>query len=652
MRLCFTFLILSVLALAQPPDPGRRQYETRCGRCHGGDATGGETGPGIVAQLDARSDQELAAFLHVGRPGNGMPAFDLATAEMNDLVRYLRTLQPISRSAPRSSARRSVTLTNGTKLEGETLAEGMSDLQIRADDHKIHLLRKSGDRYRAVTSQTDWTTYHGDPSGNRYTRLTQIDKTNVSGLAPKWVFPIPNVGQVETTPLVVEGIMYISSANECWGLDAGSGRVIWHYQRPRTKGLAGNAAIGFNRGVAVAGDRLFMLTDNAHMISMNRFNGELLWETEMADWHQNYNGTSAPLTVGNLVISGTAGGDEGARGFVAAYDQQSGKEVWRFWTVPKPGEPNSETWKGKELDHRSGATWMTGTYDPQLDLVYWPTGNPGPDFDGDERQGDNLYTDCVLALEAKTGKLRWYYQFTPHDLHDWDAQEPPVLVDTAWQGQPRKLLLQANRNGFFYVFDRTNGELLLAKTFLKKVNWAEGIGKDGRPILQTLKEDANGDTYVCPGFQGGTNWFSTSFNPATGLYYFQALERCNVFSKRSMEWESGKGYMGGAARPAPGETFQKSVRALNIQTGEIVWDLPQVTGTLTASAGLLSTASGLVFFGENSGSFMAADAATGKPLWEFPTNQVWKASPMTYVFDNKQYIAIAAGQSIMAFALP
>jgi alcohol dehydrogenase (cytochrome c) len=386
MRLCFSLLLLPLYALAQPADPGRRQYETRCARCHGGDATGGESGPNIIAQLDARSDQELAAFLRTGRPGNGMPSFDLPAAEMNDLIRYLRSIQPISRSVPRSSARRNITLTDGTKLEGQTLAEGMSDLQIRTDDRKIRLLRKSGDRYRAVTSQSDWPTYHGDPSGNRYTKLTQIDKANVAGLAPRWVFPIPNVGQVENTPLVVEGIMYVSSANECWGLDAGSGRVIWHYQRPRTKGLAGNAAIGFNRGVAVAGDRLFMLTDNAHMISMNRFNGELLWETEMADWHQNYNGTSAPLTVGSLVISGTAGGDEGARGFVAAYDQQTGKEAWRFWTVPKPGEPNSETplvansWRGKELDHRSGATWMTGTYDPQLDLIYWPTGNPGPEL--------------------------------------------------------------------------------------------------------------------------------------------------------------------------------------------------------------------------------------------------------------------------------
>jgi alcohol dehydrogenase (cytochrome c) len=373
----------------------------------------------------------------------------------------------------------------------------------------------------------------------------------------------------------------------------------------------------------------------------------------MADWHLNYNGTSAPLTVGNLVISGTAGGDEGVRGFVAAFDQTTGKEVWRFWTVPLPGEPGSETWKGKDVEHRSGATWMTGTYDAALDTVFWPVGNPGPDFDGGEREGDNLYTDSILALDAKTGKLKWHYQFTPHDVHDWDAQEPPVLVDTNWQGQPRKLLLQANRNGFFYVLDRTNGQLLLGKQFLKKLNWAEGtIGKDGRPIMKILPKDANGDTYVCPGFQGGANWYSTSFNPATGLYYFSALERCNNFSPRHGEWQAGKGYMGGAARPAPGETFEKFLRAINIQTGEIAFDVPQVTTPQTASAGVMSTASGLVFYGENSGSFMAVDAANGKILWQFPTNQVWKASPMTYMFDNKQYVAIAVGTDIVAFGLP
>ncbi len=646
------FLTGLTLMRAQSPDAGRRQFESRCARCHGADATGGEAGPGIVTQIAARSDVQLTEFIRKGSPAKGMPAFALPDGELKELVPFLRSLAPISRDAPATVVRRKIQTADGKTIEGQVLSEGIAELALRTDDKRIQLLRKTGDRYRVVTSQTDWTTYNGDASGNRYSRLTQIDKTNVARMAPKWVFPIPNVSTVENTPLVIEGIMYVSSANECYALDAGSGRPVWHFQRPRTKGIAGNAAIGFNRGVAWAGDRIFMLTDNAHIVALNRFTGELMWETEMADWHQNYNGTAAPLIVGNTVVSGTAGGDEGVRGFVAAWDQATGKEVWRFWTVPKRGEPNAATWKDSALDHPSGATWMTGSYDAQLDTIYWAVGNPGPDFNGDDRPGDNLYTDSIVALDGKTGKLKWYYQFTPHDVHDWDAQEPAVLIDTTWQGQPRKLLLQANRNGFFYVLDRTNGELLLAKPFLRKLTWAEAIGKDGRPILNKLVETPEAETYVCPGFQGGTNWFSTSFNPATGLYYIQALERCNLFSKRTMEWQAGKSYMGGAARPAPGETFQKVLRAIDIRTGEIAWELPQVSGTATASAGTLSTASGLVFFGENSGSFMAADAVNGKPLWNFQTNQTWKASPMTYVFDNRQYVAVAAGQSILAFALP
>jgi alcohol dehydrogenase (cytochrome c) len=651
------YFILSVVwavvpATAQNVDAGKRQFENRCSRCHGADATGGESGPNITTQLANRTEAELASTIREGRPARGMPAFALNDQEMKELVPYLRSLAPTSRNAPLSTATRKLPLTTGQTLEGRVMSEGMTDLQLRTPDNKLRLLRKSGDQYRVVTSQVDWPSYNGDPSGNRYSKLEQINKGSVARLRPEWIFPMANAPQVENTPVVVEGVMYVSNANECYALDAGSGRMIWHFQRPRTKGVAGNAAIGFNRGVATAGDLIFMLTDNAHMLALNRYTGEVAWETEMADWHQNYNGTSAPLAVNNLVVTGTAGGDEGARGFVAAYDQASGKEVWRFWTVPKQGEPGSETWKGNSLEHPSGATWMTGTYDPQLDVIYWPIGNPGPDFNGDNREGDNLYTDSIAALDAKTGKLKWYYQFTPHDVHDWDAQEPPVLVDTDWQGQPRKLLIQANRNGFFYVLDRTNGELLLAKPFLKKLNWAEAIGKDGRPVLNTLKVNAEGETYVCPGFQGGTNWFSTSYNPGTGLYYFNALERCNLFSKRTMEWQSGKGFMGGAARPAPGETFEKYLRAIDIKTGEIKFDVPQVSGTLTASAGTLSTVAGIVFFGENSGDFMAADATTGKVLWQFQTNQTWKASPMTYMFANKQYVAVAAGPNIIAFALP
>ena len=273
-----------------------------------------------------------------------------------------------SRETPRqSSSARRVQTTDGRTLEGRVLNEGMADLQLRTDDQRIHLLRKAaGDRYRVVTSQRDWTTYHGDPGGNRYTTLTQIDKGNVARLAPRWVFPMPNVGtRSRPRPIVIDGIMYISSANEVYALDAGSGRQIWHYQRPRTKGLTATPPADSIAASPCPAIALFLLTDHAHMIAMNRFTGELLWDTEMADWRENYNGTSAPLVVGNLVISGTAGGDEGVRGFVAAYDTATGKEVWRFWTVPKPGEPGSETWQGKLTEHRGGAAWMTGTYDPQ-----------------------------------------------------------------------------------------------------------------------------------------------------------------------------------------------------------------------------------------------------------------------------------------------
>jgi alcohol dehydrogenase (cytochrome c) len=608
---------------------------------------GGELGPPILFRVAARSDQELATLIHDGLPNRGMPPSSLTTQETSDLIGFLRTLRP-RRHAP---VRRKIETTEGQTLEGLVLNQTSEELQLRTDDGRVHLLRTSGDRYRPVTSQADWTTYNGQPGGNRYTTLEQIDKNNAARLAVAWMFTMPNVSRAETTPVVFEGIMYITSGNECWALDAGSGREFWHFQRPRTKGLVGNAAGGFNRGVALAGNRVFMVTDNAHLLALERFSGELLWETEMADWHQNYNATSAPLVAGGLVMSGTAGGEQGARGFLAAYDPATGKEAWRFWTVPKPGEPGSETWIGKAIEHPSAAAWFTGTYDPQLDIIYWPTGNPGPDYNGEERGGDNLYSCSILALDAKTGKLKWYYQFTPHDVFDWDASEPPVLLDTDWQGQPRRLLVQANRNGFFYVLDRTDGKLLLAQPFVKKLTWAKEIGADGRPLLNPLPKTANGGIQVCPSQDGATNWFSTSYSPATGFYYVQALEKCSIYSKRPAEWEAGRSYMGGSSRNMPDETAQKVLRAIDIQTGKIAWELPQV-GDAASWGGTLSTVTGLLFFGEDSGMFMAVDAANGKELWRFQTNQLWKASPMTYVFDGRQYVAVCAGQNILAFALP
>jgi alcohol dehydrogenase (cytochrome c) len=566
---------------------------------------------------------------------------------MADTIAYLRTLKPRRVREMRTAA---VETTAGRKLEGTVLNESSDDMQLQTSDKQVHLLRKAGEKFREVTSQTDWPSYNGDTRGNRYSALNQINRKNVSKLAPKWVFSLPNTAPLQATPVVAGGLMYMTSANECYALDAGSGRLIWHYQRPRTRNLTGNAAGGINRGVALAGDRVFMVTDHAHIIALNRMTGDLLWETEMADWHQNYNATSAPLIVGSLVVSGSAGGDEGVRGFIAAFDQETGKEAWRFWTVPKPGEPGSETWKGRDINHPGSVAWFTGSYDPDLDTVFWQTGNPGNDLNGDERGGDNLYSCSIVALDAKSGKLKWYYQFTPHDVWDWDATEPAALIDTAWEGQPRKLLVQANRNGFFYVLDRTNGKLLLAKPFVKKLTWASEIGPDGRPVRLPNMEPTLTGNKICPGLEGAANWFSTSFNPSTGLYYVQTLEKCEIYTKTPMEWRAGRGYMGGTWVDTPGEPGRKILRGIDIRTGKAAWELSE-PGPAISWGGTLATAGGVVIFCEDSGALAAADATNGKPLWRFQTNQVWKASPMTYVFDNKQYVAVASGSNVIAFGL-
>ena len=642
-------LLVPVNLLAQASDPGRLLFEDRCARCHGSDGNGGELAPAIAYKLRTHNDQELSTIIRKGLPGRGMPPIQVSDAEVEPLIRFLRKLQP--RGFGRPPVHLKIQLTDSRNLEGEVLNEGFEDLQLRTSDNRVHLLRRAGDRYREVTSEKGWPSYNGDLGGNRFTTLSQITPANVSRLASKWVFTLPNTSRLEGTPVVVDGVMYVTSVNECYALDAGTGRRIWHFRLPKTAGIVGDVAAGINRGVAVAGDRVFMETDHAHIIAIHRMTGELLWNTEMADWHESYFATSAPLAVGNLVVSGVGGGELGSRGFVAAYDQASGKEVWRFWTIPKPGDPGSETWKGKGIAHGGAPTWFTGTYDAGLDTVYWPTGNPSAEYNGDDRLGDNLYSNCILALDARTGRLKWYFQTTPHDLWDWDATETPMVVDVVWEGKPRKLLLQANRNGFFYVWDRTDGKLLLAKPFVKNLTWASGIDPDGRPILNPNQEPSEAGTRVCPSQDGATNWFSPSFNPATFMFYLQTFEKCSVYTKRDPgTWEAGKDYLGGSQRTAPGEKAQRVLKAIDIRTGRVSWELPQ-PGPATSWGGTLATSTNLVIFGEEGGALMAVDAVTGRPLWSFPTNQIWKASPMTYLFDGKQYIAVAAGSDILTFAI-
>ena len=499
----------------------------------------------------------------------------------------------------------------------------------------------------------DWPAYHGSLTGNRHSALDQINTSNVKKLAIKWVFPI-NHFVLEVTPVVVDGVMFVTGANQVFALDAQTGRTIWHYQRDRSKEVTGDPAKGTNRGVAVLGDRVFLVTDNAHLIALHRVTGQLLWDSKMPDdepQNNNYGGTSAPLVVKDLVIAGVSGGDLGIRGFLSAYKVATGERVWRVWTVPKAGEPNSETWKGTSLplSGGGGATWMTGTYDAETDTLFWGVGNPYPAMNGDERQGDNLYTASVLALKPGTGDLKWYYQFTPHDLYDWDAAQTPMVVNRRYRGQVRKLLIQANRNGFFYVFDRTNGELLLAEKFVDKLNWASGIGKDGRPVLLPGVEPTREGTKACPSVLGATNWMSMAFNPSTGLFYLMALEACGIYVKPS-SWDPP---------PIPVEPGQKFLRALDIETGNRIWEVPQI-GPADSWGGVLSTAGGLVFFGEDSGAFAAVDAKTGKDLWQIQTNasaelgdgHSWRASPMTFMTAGKQYIAVAAGPNILCFGLP
>jgi len=496
-----------------------------------------------------------------------------------------------------------------------------------------------------------WPTYHGHLSGNRFSPLDQINIRNVNQLAPRWMFTIHGTPRdLQMTPVVAGGVMYLTSVNEAYALDARSGRELWHYRRPRTPGLAGDAASGINRGVALLGDRVFMVTDNAHVIALERTTGQLLWDVEMADSRQNYGATSAPLVVDDLVISGVSGGDEGVRGFVDAYRSATGARAWRFWTVPARGEPGSETWVGRAIEHGCAATWLTGTYDPESKLLYWPTGNPCPDYNGAERKGDNLYSNSVVALDARTGALKWHYQFTPHDLHDWDATETPMLVDATFQGQPRKLLLQGNRNGFFYVLDRLTGKVLLAEPFVRNITWASGIGADGRPRLLPGNEPTVEGQRVCPAVAGATNWPSTAFSPVTKFFYLFADESCAIYTKNDEWWEAGKSFYGGATRRVPRDTPAGAVvKALDIQTGRTAWEIQAGGGIL--GSGLMVTAGGLVFYGDGQGAFVAADSATGKPLWHFNTGERWKAGPMTYTVDGNQYVGMVAGSTVLAFGL-
>jgi PQQ-dependent dehydrogenase (methanol/ethanol family) len=569
-------------------------FAAQCAACHGEDGRGTAKGPALAMnpRVAEQTADQLAAYIERGNLAAGMPSFaDVPQNDRMSLARFLKRLNVDFISKPSA-----------------------------VDPASRPALTEA-------PQPGDWRTYNGSDSGNRFSPLAQITTTNVAALRVKWIFPM-QYAALETTPIAADGTLYVTGPNSVFAIDALTGGLVWQYSRPPTAGLVGDARLGTNRGVALLRDKIFFVTDNAHLLALDRATGSLLWETPMAPdaAGQHYGGTVAPLIVHDLVVAGVGGADHGIRGFLAAFAAETGALVWRTWTVPRRGEPGSETWKGKEPITGGGSTWLTGSYDASSDTLYWATGNPWPDSDDVDRPGDNLLTDCVLALNARTGALKWHYQFTPHDLKDRDATEPNVLVDTVYQGKPSTLLLHADRNGFFYVLDRTNGKVLLSKPFLRRVDWASSIGQDGRPIVK--------DPHGCP--SDAANWSSTAYSPETRLYYVLALEEC----------------VGDKPGGYPDQSGQRFLRAINIDTGDISWEVPQ-PGPARAKtwSGVLATAGGLIFYGQPNGGFAAVDQRTGASLWQFPTNVRMKASPMTFMAAGRQYVAVAAGPNILCFGL-
>ena len=744
---------------AEPAQAAPPQFLHTCSLCHGNDGKGTDRAPTMVgsAHLQSMSDADIAAIIQKGK--NRMPAFPLPQADIDRLVRYVRSLSSTasgtavagdakageaiffgegacstchvalgrgtsngpdlsniankmrlgnmqqvlanpSANITAGYAMASVGMNDGTTLRGFLRGQGSHDVVLQTGDGRLLPLLDS--EYRTITpdqksamgayrgtaeqqqnllaylstlrgvgvgpvkeaqapvaqaaidavahpAKGNWPNYNGTPDGNRNSTLDRINQKNVAKLQLQWTYPINFVG-LETTPVVVDGVMYVTGNNQVFALSGRTGREIWRYERPKSEGakISGDAAIGVNRGVAVLGDRVFYLTDNAHLIALDRLTGALLWDIDTPEGAPGqFGGTAAPLVVGDLVVTGVSGGDNGIRGFVAAYKATTGELAWKFMTIPKPEDtgPIADTWKGSALALGGGATWTTGSADPDAGIVYWPVGNPHPDTDGDERAGDNLYTNSDLALDARTGKLLWYFQFTPHDLHDWDANQPVVLVDGKWKGQDRKLLLHANRNGFLYVLDRETGKPLLASRMVDTLNWASGIDeKTWRPNLLPANETTLQGTVGCPAVRGATNWYSTAYSPATHLYYVMTVEDCTVYRKAD---DGGYGRYNDPAHPA-----KKILRAFDLETGKVVWQISQPGPVQSNYSGVLSTAGGLVFVGESSGGFAAVDAATGKDLWHFETNHAIKASPMTYEVNGRQYVAIASGANVLSFALP
>jgi alcohol dehydrogenase (cytochrome c) len=497
-----------------------------------------------------------------------------------------------------------------------------------------------------------WLTYSGAYDGWRYSPLQEIRRDNVGSLRVAWVYQARETGTFEATPLVADGVMYLTEPRgPVVALDVKTGRPLWRWDPVLPKDLRTLGYGPVNRGVALLDGTVFVGTLDARLVALDAVSGARRWEVRVGDNALGYGITSAPLAIDGKVVIGVSGGEAGIRGFLDAYDAKTGARVWRLHTIPGPGEPGHETWGGESWKTGGGPTWLTGSYDPALDLLYWGVGNPAPDWNGDVRPGDNLYTCALLAVEGRTGKLRWHFQFTPHDTHDWDANQIPVLLDAEVEGRPRRLVVTANRNAFYYVLDRETGEFLRGQAFAKQT-WAEGLDAKGRPLVKAGTEPSETGTLVWPSLQGATNWFSPAYSPRTGLLYVPVREMGSIYFKGEAEYVPGAYFLGGDEKMLPSEGPEGAsgaVRALDALRGERRFDFPLFSPKWS---GLLATGGDLLFGASNEGWIYALDAATGEALWTFQAGGAVAANPVSFQVEGRQHVALAVGNAMFVFALP
>jgi alcohol dehydrogenase (cytochrome c) len=602
---------------------GQKNFEAVCSACHGADALGGN-GPNLLSHITNATEWSFFSTTKWGREGTAMAAQPLSDAEIWQVHSFLR-------QRARAWA---IEAAGGTSTRARVNVA--LDRLLAAEDHP-----------------EEWLTYSGNMAGFRYSKLNQINRDNIGNLRVAWTAQLrPSTKPLSATPIVSGGLIFVTEAPEgVMALDAKTGRVAWRYSRPIDASKLPLCCGAFNRGVAVLGSRIYVATLDSYLVALDANTGTELWQAKVAEPAEGFSMTSAPLVVEGHVIVGVAGGEYGMRGFLAAFDPETGAKRWHFNVIPGAGEPGNETWAGDSWKTGGAPTWTTGVYDRELDLVLWTTGNPWPPLDASVRRGDNLYSNSIVALDRKTGKMKWYYQFTPADSHDWDAAQQPILTDIRHEGQTIPAVIMANRNAFYYALDRRTGKFLRATSFVKQT-WNRGFDKQGRPDADPAALPSASGTLVWPWMHGGTNWWPPSFDPARRLHFVPTVDAATLYFTVDMNYQAGQMTMGGTTRLATNAPAIMAIKALNPDTGETVWSTRLDRGDFHQFArisGLLSTAGNIVVGGFED-RIVILDSDSGKELWRFRPGGLTNAAPVTYMADGMQYVAVIAGNVLFAFS--